>query len=113
MTDQYNISISAALVFIFGGNKEQWSTHFVKRGEMTLSRAQRQLAEERVDIFESIRPYTNRKGLTPRSFLQAINTIHEKGQAKKVIEGIQRSGKMFTPSTIYKDNIDLFSRRMA
>ena len=110
-TNQYTIAISVGLVFIFG-QSGRWSTRLVKHGELTVSPVQREIATERADVLEDLRPFSKRRGSIPKAFILAIVAMHDKGLGKKLILAVKKKGTLFVPSGEYKENMRLFSNYM-
>ncbi len=94
----YDLSVSQALIFLYG---TQGTTVFktIKQGKFNPTEAQKETATKRADYFYEIRPFINRRGEVPKSFVRAFIACAEEGLLDKVIEGVKKSGKSFLPET--------------
>ncbi len=94
----YDLSVSQALIFLYGN---QGTTVFktIKQGKFSPTEAQKETATKRADYFYEIRPFINRRGEVPKSFVRAFIVCDEEGLLDSVIAGVKKSGKSFLPET--------------
>lgn len=100
--DQYGISVTQALTFLFG-SEGGWPRTAVRRGDLNLTEEQKKIAESRAEVLWGIRPFIKRSGFVPRAFLLELLHLHDEGLGEKLIKGVRAKGSSFMPEASRKD----------
>ena len=103
--ENYAISVTRALLFLFGSEGHGPRTA-LRRGKLTLSQEQKDIAEKRADVLWEIRPFMVRSGFVPRAFLTEIVKISDEGFGSKLIKGVKARGNSFVPASEKKSAFD-------
>lgn len=94
--DNYGISVTEAVCFIFGSDGSGPRAG-IKNGLLELNDVQKERAISRADALWSIRPYIRRSGFIPRAFLVELIHLHDEGKIDKLLEGIKKRTEPFMP----------------
>lgn len=100
--EQYSLSITQAVSFIFG-YESSWSSNYIKNGSLQLTQEQKQKAQERADILWELRPFMKRGGVVPRGFLVELLHLFDEGKAKTLVANVKKRGVPFYPETQRKE----------
>ena len=100
--EKYGISVTQALVFLFGSEGTGPRTA-VRTGRLSLSEEQKELATTRADILWEVRPFMVRSGYIPRAFLLELVKAVDEGFGSKLTKGVKARGSSFIPESSRKE----------
>lgn len=103
--ENYAISVTQALMFLFGSEGTAPRTA-LRRGRLTLSQEQKDMAEKRADVLWEIRPFMVRSGFVPRAFLLQMMKKIDEGLGNKLVKGVKAKGSSFFPASEKKNAIN-------
>jgi hypothetical protein len=103
--DNYAISTSQALTFMFG-HEGSAPRAMINRGLLELTDEQKERAISRADVLWSLRPFIKRSGFIPRAFLYELLHLHEEGLGQQLIKAVKARGETFVPEANRKDAHD-------
>mgnify|MGYP001569443450 FL=1 len=103
--ENYAISVTQALMFLFGSEGTAPRTA-LRRGRLTLSQEQKDMAEKRADVLWEIRPFMVRSGFVPRAFLFQMMKKIDEGLGNKLVKGVKAKGSSFVPASEKKNAIN-------
>lgn len=100
--ENYNISTTQALTFLFGSEGTGPRTA-VRTGRLTLTDEQKEVGEKRADALWEIRPFIVRSGFIPRAFLLELVNVVDEGLGNKLVKGVKARGNSFVPDSTRKE----------
>lgn len=100
--EEYGINTTQALTFLFGSEGTGPRTA-IRRGRLSLSEEQKELAQTRADVLWEVRPFMVRSGFIPRAFLLEVVKAVDEGFGSKLTKGIKARGNSFIPETTRKE----------
>lgn len=100
--DDYSISLTQALAFLYG-HDSSWSSRSIRSGKLAINEAQKENAVQRADVLYDIRPYIKRSGFIPRAFLLELIHFVDKGHGKELAQALQKRGEHFIPESSRKE----------
>ena len=96
-----NLNYTYALILIYG--KEIRSSKILRSGMFKVSEMEKQIAEERLDLYTTVRSYLSTQKRVSRGFVDAIAQIHQEGLHEALLKKISQLKKPLVLEHYYED----------